>query len=598
MPADIEDAPSGPVLAVAPAGEARVFVEDRVRAVVVEAIEAHAPRHFAQRPPVGARFAGRRQEGALARDAALGIGHRAILFAPAQRRQQHVGIGGGVGGADDVADHHQFAFLERAPHLVGVRQADQRIGGDDPDRLDRPLFHRAEQVDRLQARLRGDGGRVPEFLDGRALDRIVEVHVRGQHVGQAADFAPAHRVRLAGQRERPHAGLADAAGEQVAVDDGVDLVGAARGLVHALRIGGDDVIRGGEGFVEGEQPGRVDAADARHLRRVAAIDIRDGQRRVQPFGMGRNESRIDDALLRQVAEQPVEQPDIGARLDRQVDVGRLAGRRPARVDHHDAQRGPRLFRAQDALEQGRMAPGRVRADQHDHLGQFEVVVAAGHQVFAEGALVAGDAGGHAQARIGVDVRAADIALHEFVGDVVILGQQLARHVQRHRIRAVLGDDGSEAAGHPVERLVPAGAAHGAAVVAILAHHRVQQAPVEVQGFAQRRALDAQASLVRRVGGIAGDDRDSPRAHGGGHAAADAAIWTGGAHGLHGKRHVHGGSLIIQSAGAHSASPNNRRSRKLEMSAPRWIRSKYQGPSPTSPTSTAPVTRPPASTSRL
>ena len=56
---------------------------------------------------------------------------------------------------------------------------------------------------------------------------VVEVHVRGEHVGQAADLAPAHGVGLAGDRERPHARLADAAGGQVAVDDGVDLVGAA-----------------------------------------------------------------------------------------------------------------------------------------------------------------------------------------------------------------------------------------------------------------------------------------------------------------------------------------------------------------------------------
>jgi hypothetical protein len=48
---------------------------------------------------------------------------------------------------------------------------------------------------------------IPERLHGRAVDRIVEVHVRGQHVGQAAHFAPAHRVRLAGQRERAHARL-------------------------------------------------------------------------------------------------------------------------------------------------------------------------------------------------------------------------------------------------------------------------------------------------------------------------------------------------------------------------------------------------------
>ena len=56
---------------------------------------------------------------------------------------------------------------------------------------------------------------------------VLEVHVRGERGGQAADLAPAHGVGLAGDRERPRAGLADAAGGEVAVDDRVDLVGAA-----------------------------------------------------------------------------------------------------------------------------------------------------------------------------------------------------------------------------------------------------------------------------------------------------------------------------------------------------------------------------------
>ena len=57
----------------------------------------------------------------------------------------------------------------------------------------------------------GDRGRAPEGLDDAAVIRIFDLHMRGQHVGEAADFAPAHRVRLAGDGERPHAGLADPA---------------------------------------------------------------------------------------------------------------------------------------------------------------------------------------------------------------------------------------------------------------------------------------------------------------------------------------------------------------------------------------------------
>ena len=68
----------------------------------------------------------------------------------------------------------------------------------------------------------------PELPHGRAAGLVVQVDVRGQRVGEAADLAPAHGVGLAGDGERPRAGLADAAGREVAVDDGVDLVGARR----------------------------------------------------------------------------------------------------------------------------------------------------------------------------------------------------------------------------------------------------------------------------------------------------------------------------------------------------------------------------------
>ena len=71
---------------------------------------------------------------------------------------------------------------------------------------------------------------------------VLEVEVGGEHVGEAADLATAHRVRLAGDAERPHAGAADAPGREVDVDDRVHLVGAAGGLVHALAEDGDDLL--------------------------------------------------------------------------------------------------------------------------------------------------------------------------------------------------------------------------------------------------------------------------------------------------------------------------------------------------------------------
>src|SRR4051812_5202150 len=85
----------------------------------------------------------------------------------------------------------------------------------------------------------------------------------------------------------------------------------------------------------------------------------------------------------------------------------------------------------------------------------DVLVNPGNQILAEGADLPGDRGGHAQPRVGVDIGGADKALHQLVGDVVILGQELAGDIERDRIRPVLGDCAGEDAGHQIERLVPA-----------------------------------------------------------------------------------------------------------------------------------------------
>ena len=139
-----------------------------------------------------------------------------------------------------------------------------------------------------------------------------------------------------------------------------------------------------------------------------------------------------------------------------MQVGDLARRGAARVDHDD----PVVPRFSCAATRRWYSTGwhqaALRADQHDQVGLLEILVAAGHHVRAEGAAVAGDRRGHAEPRIGVDVGGADEALHQLVGDVVVLGQELAGDVEGDRVRPVLGDRcARNVAGDQVERLVPA-----------------------------------------------------------------------------------------------------------------------------------------------
>ncbi len=247
-----------------------------------------------------------------------------------------------------------------------------------------------------------------------------------------------------------------------------------------------------------------------------------------------------------------------------------------------------------------MAPGRVGADQHQQVGLVEILVAAGHGVRAERAAVAGDRRRHAQARIGIDIGAADESLHQLVGDVIILGQQLPGEIKRHRAGSVAGDDVRKAMRDMVERVAPGHPLHGALAAA---DHRIEQPVLEAEGFAERRALRAQPSEIGGMLGIAGYRRAAAIVRCRQHAATDAAIGTGRAGGA--KCGIDGGHCNI---GAHRVTPPLRR---MASERPNIIRlripaigcrlrisSRYQSASPTSPTSTAPVRWPSEMTSFL
>ena len=322
---------------------------------------------------------------------------------------------------------------------------------------------------------------------------------------------------LAGDAERAGAGLADAAGEQVDVDDGVHLVHAGGGLVDPLAEHGDGLRGAGEQLVEGGDFGLAQAGDVGDVGHRAAG--RDGI--LHAFEMA-DVGVIRAAAAVQVAQQAGEECHVGAGRELEVGVGAFAGGGAAGVDDDDAHVWPGGAGGGDALEQDGVAPGGVAADQDQEVCEFEILVDAGDDVLAEGPAVAGDGGGHAEAGVAVDVGGAEEALGEFVGGVIVLGEELARDVERHAVRAVLGLGGAEGVGDAVECGVPIGAD--------AVHFRVEQAAVEGEGFAEGGAFDAEAAEIGWVDGVAGDGGEFRAGWGGQHAAADAAIGAGGADG--------------------------------------------------------------------
>ena len=129
---------------------------------------------------------------------------------------------------------------------------------------------------------------------------------------------------------------------------------------------------------------------------------------------------IERAGVGQLHQQPGEQRGVGARLQAQKQVSIASGIGAARIDHHDARAALKLV-GEHALKQNRVAPGRVGADQYQQIGLVEILIATGHGIGAECAAMAGNRRRHAEARIGIDIGAADEALHQLVGNVIILG---------------------------------------------------------------------------------------------------------------------------------------------------------------------------------
>ena len=443
----------------------------------------------------------------LPRNAAFRVCNGTAFFAPTRGRKDHIGEIGRV-GRPAIADDNEGASLERVANPPSIRHADRGVGAKNPQRLDAAVEDFVKEVDRFEARTRSDPWRVPEPPHPVDLRGIGEVHMSGELVGEPADLAPAHRVRLAGERQGAHARTADPSRHKVAIDDRVDFVGAGRGLVHPLRIEGHGALGRRKPIVEAKEVAERHIGDCRGIGGRRHRLVRSIERRCASDRAVAQPHLVASTALDKMEQQASKNRDIAARPQRQVKIGDIAGRGAPGIDD-DNPRAARFPCRDKALVQHRMAPGHVAAHQHDEIGFVDILVAAGHDVLAIGADVPRDRRRHAQARIGVDVGAADEAFHQLVGHVVIFRQKLAGDVQRDGVWAVSSNDLSKTIGDQVERLVPAG---GSA-----ANLRLQQTVVVHERLAKRRPLGAKPAAIGGMVGVAayrsvrGDDHSAPNA---------------------------------------------------------------------------------------
>ena len=507
------------------------LLEHVLTAGVVEGVGVtHRPGHLGDDLPVGKGLADGVDRLLQQGQIAFGVDRHVAGFGPQRGGQQHVGVRVGLGVGERVLAYHQLAALQPGRHRGPVGDRGDRVGADHPAGLHRPFGHPAEQIHGAGAGLaaQGAGGQVPDRLGERPIGRVEHAALPGQARPHVAHLATAHRVGLPGERERPAARTADGACGQVQVDQRVGVPGAVGALVEAHRPArhpasgaSDQIGRATQvGLVQSGQPGH-------HIGRVVGQERRHG---LPALGVLEDERPVDVAGLHQQVQQPVQQGQVGAGPKLQEQVGGLGGGGAPRVDHDQFR--PGAHPVHHPQVQDRVAVGHVRPDHQEHVRVIEVGVRPGRGVRAEGQLVTGAGAGHAEPRVRLDLVGADEALGQLVRQVLRLQRHLPRHVQRHGVGTVGVDQLPQPAAHLGDRLAGgAGLWRGAAGGA---DHRGLQPSGRGEHGRAGGPLGAQPAPIRRVLLVAGDLGD-PAASGlvgldlQQHAAADAAVGTGGFH---------------------------------------------------------------------
>ena len=95
---------------------------------------------------VGPRLARRRDRAIDLADAPLGVGVGAFLLAPDRRRQHQVRELGGRRRVIAVLHDQELEPFERLLQRAEVRERDDRVGGDDPERADASFERRFDDV--------------------------------------------------------------------------------------------------------------------------------------------------------------------------------------------------------------------------------------------------------------------------------------------------------------------------------------------------------------------------------------------------------------------------------------------------------------------
>ena len=352
-----------------------------------------------------------------------------------------------------ILHHQKFQLLQGFADTRGVGHGGHGIGSDQPQPLDLPGLDSRKNVGLKQTALLGEKFRV----DAPVTRNLFAIFFFLQHpvTGKARARRPltrTHGVALAGDGQRAAPRFADVASDKVEVINRHHPVRTVRGLIDAH---GPDGHGGASLGIKARHMTNgvfVDATNLRGRDRIVLLD--QGLEGLVAIGVRINIGLVVQAFLQDHMGQAVEQHQVGAGRNGQMHVGHLREHGDARVNH-DHRELAFLERLVQAPVNDRVLLREVGAEGEQAFGVFEIVVAAGRAIAAEGTLIAGRRRGHAQRGVAVVVVGADHAACELAEGIELLGHDLAGGNHGKAVASVFILDTLDLGGGLVERRVPA-----------------------------------------------------------------------------------------------------------------------------------------------
>ena len=208
---------------------------------------------------------------------------------------------------------------------------------------------------------------------------------------------------------------------------------------------------------------------------------------------------VEGPPAQQQMANAVEQGNVGAGANGQVQVGGLGGIGAARIDHDQLHVIVALVVLAQPVKHNRVAFGGVGADQKGAVGGLQIGVAAGGAIAAKAVDVPRHRRGHTEPRVGVKVVGAQAALHQLLGHVVVFGLKLPRAVDAEAVGPQGFPHGLNPLHDRIQRHIPTHPLKGSRQG--LPPHRVLE-PIAIEGLSHRGPLHTHHALARGVGAIA------------------------------------------------------------------------------------------------